>query len=199
MRLVDHRADVLAFGQRIADRDAFDDRLHDLRRFGCLILVNEDARGGDAALPRIGEDALDRRRENRGEVGAGQHDVRRLAAQFGVDALDGVRRCLGDQNARTGRTGEADHVDVGVRADCLPCGRAVALNEVEHACGHARRVHHLRQDVRAAGAFLAGFQDHGVASGDSRSDLQRDLVERPVPRRDHADHADRFIHDVRIT
>ena len=71
--------------------------------------------------------------------------------------------------------------------------RAVALHQVEHAGRHAGGVHHLGEDRGAARAFLGRFQHHRIAAGERRGHLQRDLVQRPVPRRDHADDADRFI------
>ena len=39
---------------------------------------------------------------------------------------------------------------------------------------------------------LARLQDHGAAGGERGRDLAGDLVQRPVPRRDHADDADGF-------
>ena len=50
------------------------------------------------------------------EVGAFEDDVRRLAAEFLADALDGRRGALGDIDAGAGRAGERDHVDVRVLA-----------------------------------------------------------------------------------
>jgi hypothetical protein len=58
---------------------------------------------------------------------------------------------------------------------------AIALNEVEHARRNARIVHDLGKDRGIAGAFFRRLEHHGVACGHRRGNLERDLVERPVP------------------
>ncbi|PAV68044.1 hypothetical protein WR25_23258 [Diploscapter pachys] len=58
LRLVDDRADMRAHLGRIAHGHGFEDRLGDLRRFLRLAVVDEQAGGRDAALPRIGEHTL---------------------------------------------------------------------------------------------------------------------------------------------
>ena len=75
-------------------------------------------------------------------------------------------------------------------------GRAIALNQVEHARRNACRIQDLGKDLGIGRAFFRRLQHHGVTSGQGRGNLQRDLVERPVPRGNHADHADRFIGDL---
>jgi hypothetical protein len=128
-----------------------------------------------------------------GKIGVGQHEVGRLAAQFLVHALDGVGRRLGHHDPGAGRTGEADHVDIGMAADRRAHAGAIALDQVEHAGRHAGGIHHFGQDRGAGRAFFRRLEHHGVARGQGRRHFQRDLVEWPVPGRDQADDADRFI------
>ena len=56
-------------------------------------------------------------------------------------------------------------------------------------------MHDLRPDNGVDRRLLGGLQDHGAAGGQGRQDLAGDLVDRPVPRRDQAAHADRLAHD----
>ena len=73
--------------------------------------------------------------------------------------------------------------------------RSIALDKVEHSGRHACRIKNFCKDRSVTGAFLGRLQDHRIATSQRRSHLQRNLVERPVPRRDHADDADRLIND----
>ena len=70
--------------------------------------------------------------------------------------------------------------------------RAVAVDEVEHARRHAGLVQDLGEDDRVERRDLGRLQHHRAAGGERRRDLAGDLVDRPVPRRDHADDADRL-------
>jgi hypothetical protein len=110
-----------------------------------------------------------------------------------VHALDGVGRRLGHHDPGAGRTGEADHVDIGMAADRGAHAGAIALDQVEHAGRHAGGIHHFGQDRGAGRAFFRRLEHHGVARRQGRRHFQRDLVEWPVPGRDQADDADRFI------
>ncbi len=75
-------------------------------------------------------------------------------------------------------------------------GLAGAVDEVEHARRRPGVVHDLGEQQRAERRQLARLEHHGAAGGDRRGDLGGDLVERPVPRRDRGDHADRLAADV---
>ncbi len=79
----------------------------------------------------------------------------------------------------------------------LAHGRAVAVDHVEHALGHAGLVHDFGEDVRAERRDFAGLEHHRAAGGQRGSDFAADLIERPVPRGDQAAHADRFATDLR--
>ena len=73
------------------------------------------------------------------------------------------------------------------------CART--LDHVEHASRHARLVQDFRQDLGGVGGQLRRLEDHRVAGGQRREDLHAGLVHRPVPRRDQAADANRFLAD----
>src|SRR5262249_21320004 len=50
----------------------------------------------------------------------------------------------------------------------------------------------------AAGNEIRGFEDHGVALGESRRDLPRGDGERKVPRRDNSDDPERLSRDLDV-
>ena len=111
-----------------------------------------------------------------------------------MDALDGIgsRLCHHDPGAR--RSGKADHINVGMRRNRGTNNRSFALHQIEHTSGNARCVHDFGEDRGTAGAFFGWLQDHCIATRKRGRDFQGNLVQRPVPRRDHADNADGFIH-----
>ena len=73
--------------------------------------------------------------------------------------------------------------------------RAEAVDQVEHALRHAGFMQDFREDHRRGRREFRRLEDHGAAGGERGRDLAGDLVERPVPGRDHADDADRLAHD----
>ena len=146
LRLVDDRADMVAFLGRIVDRLAAEDGGELLDRLLILRAVDEQAGRRDAALAGIEQHAAGAAGQRDVERRAGQDDVRRFAAELLMDALDRVGGVLGDQDAGAGRAGEADHVDVGMLGQRGADAGAVAVDEVEHARRHARRVEHLGED-----------------------------------------------------
>jgi len=52
----------------------------------------------------------------------------------------------------------------------------------------------FREDQGRGRGEFARLQDHGAAGGERGRNLAGDLVQRPVPRRDHADDADGLAH-----
>ncbi|MHC2383826.1 hypothetical protein ACVIHA_008248 [Bradyrhizobium liaoningense] len=69
---------------------------------------------------------------------------------------------------------------------------AETVDEVEHAFGHTGFMEDFREDQRRGRGEFRRLEDHGAAGGERGRDLAGDLVQRPVPGRDHADHADRL-------
>jgi hypothetical protein len=111
---------VLVAGQAHA-RGLLGQRRHEVAGDG---LVDEHAGGGRAVLPGVevaGDgDALGRG----GEVGVGEHDARRLAAQLQVGAGDVRRGGRGHGLARPGAAGDRHHGGVGCAARSAPVDRS---------------------------------------------------------------------------
>ncbi|OIQ68680.1 hypothetical protein GALL_497260 [mine drainage metagenome] len=71
---------------------------------------------------------------------------------------------------------------------------AEAIDQVEHALRHAGFMQDFGEDQCRRRREFRGLEDHGAAGGERGRDLAGDLVQRPVPRRDHADDADGLAH-----
>jgi hypothetical protein len=67
----------------------------------------------------------------------------------------------------------------------------MAMHHVEHAAGQADLRRERRQQGGGGRRELRRLRDHGVARGQGRRDLPGEEVQRQVPRRDGADHAER--------
>ena len=90
----------------------------DLLRLGDL--VHQHAAGRMARLARVGEATLDVPTGGLLEIGVSQHDVGRFPAQFQTDALDGAGGGLAYPDPGGGRTGERDHVHLGMGDKASP-------------------------------------------------------------------------------
>ena len=66
---------------------------------------------------------------------------------------------------------------------------------IERAGREARLVHHFGKHDGIERAFLGRFEHHRAARDSRCADLERDLIHRPVPRRDQRTDADRLIDD----
>ena len=197
MHLADHGAHVHALGQRIGHRRCCGDAARDLHGLPMQGARHEHARGGVAALARIHQHRLHALGHGLLQVGVVQHDVGRLAAQFLGHTLDAVGCGLGHGNARARGAREGHHVYAGVGGHGLAHTGAVAVDEVEDAGRHARLVKHLGHEQGIERGDLRGLEHHGAACGQGRGNLAHDLVDGPVPGRDHADHAHGLVHDGR--
>jgi hypothetical protein len=151
-----------------------------------------------AGLSRVEVALADAVGDRLGEVGVVEQDVGRLPAELEGDPLHGAGRHLGHPLAGPGRSGERDHVDVGVGGERLADHRPVAAHEVEHPGGQADLVEDLGKRVRREGGDLGRLQHDRAPGGEGGTDLEHDLVEREVPRRDAADDADRLPEDHRV-
>ncbi len=195
LRRADHRPQVGRPVARVADAEPRGERPR--ARLGLVVPIagHEHACRRVAGLAAIGEHRPHALFDGGGEIRIRQHDVGRLAAQFLRHPLDRGRRRLRHAYAGAGRSGEAHHVDIGMGRHRLAHRRAVALHHVVDAGRHAGRVQHLGPDDRAERRDLGRLQHHRAAGGQRRRHLADDLVDRPVPRRNQAAHADRLAHD----
>ena len=127
------------------------------------------------------------------EIGILQEHVGRLAAEFLHDSLYCRRRRLRHEHAGARRSRDGDHVDVRMRGERGTHLLAGAIDQVEDTGRHAGIMHDLGEQQRAVRRKFARLQHDRAASGDCRRDLRRDLIQRPVPRRDERADADRFV------
>ena len=85
----------------------------------------------------------------------------------------------------------------GCAASGAPTLTPSPLTRLNTPGGHAGRVHDLGEEDRVQRRDLGRLEHHRAAGRDRRRDLAGDLVQRPVPRRDHSAHADGLAHDQR--
>lgn len=158
---------------------------------------HEHARRRVARLAAIAEARIDASRHSRFEIGVVEQDVRRLAAQFLVNALDGRRSELRDLDAGARGARERHHVDIGMTAQRRAHGRPIAIDQIEDTSGDASGIDDLGEQHGIERRHLAGLQHHRAARGDRRRDLADDLIDRPVPRRNQRDDTDGLMIDQR--
>ncbi len=181
---------VVVVGERVAKHDALRDEPRELRdELLAHVAVDEQALAGGAALARAEEAGGDGRLGGEIEVGVVEDDHRAVAAELEHRGLAGGG--LGDAAPGLGRADEADAVRARVARDLVADGRAGAGDEVEDAGRQVGLGHALGQRDPGDGGRGRRRPDDGVAGGErGRDQLGRHRV-RPVPGRDHADHAAR--------
>ena len=124
MRAGDHGADFdVVAGLGLADHqgaDLPDQVLGELFGHG---LVHQDAAGSAAVLAGVPEPGIADTGSGGAEVGVGEDDNRSLAAEFQVDALDGLRGGFGHGLAADDAARQGHEVNVGVFGESLPHSR----------------------------------------------------------------------------
>ena len=188
---VHHRADVLARLLRRANLDSVGDAGGNFH--GALIggAFHQHPRRRVAALTRIVHH-MAHAAFHRAVIGIGENQVGALAPQFQRDTLQRFRRRPGNGPARPGGPGEGDHFHIRMRRKLAAHPGPVAVDQVEHARRHTGIMAEFGKQHRGQRRFLGRFQHAGAARQQGRDHLQRDLVHRPVPGRDQADHPDGF-------
>jgi hypothetical protein len=81
---------------------------------------------------------------------------------------------------------------VGVVDQRLPDRRPAPVHEVEHARRQSGVDRRLRSIPAVAGVTSEGFATDGIARGQRGREFPGQQVQRQVPRRDAADHAERL-------
>ncbi|MNK93004.1 hypothetical protein D3C87_1131470 [compost metagenome] len=132
------------------------------------------------------------------EVGVVEDDVGGFTAQFQGQRQYAVGGDVPQFLAGANAAGEGDFTDVRVVRHGRADHAALADDHVEHArrnpgldC-HARQFHQRRRGV------LGRLGHHGVAGGQGRSNGAGGLMQRGVPRQDHADHPERIAAGVDV-
>jgi hypothetical protein len=163
----------------------FDEAVQELVPHGRL---DEEARPGEADLPGVVV-LLDGLGHRGVQVGVGEDEHRRLAAEFEADRGQVLAGGGGHDPAGRHRPGEADAAHPRMADEGVARLLADALDDVEHAGGQARFGGYVSQERGGEGAPLGGLQHHGAPRGQRRSDLPRGEHERSVPRGDEHGHA----------
>ena len=178
----DHRAYDGFLVKRVAHGDAFGA----LGKLGCKVgvdaLLHQDAATCGAALAVVAEDHEDGGIQRAVQVGVFKDHKGALAAQFHAELLEA--RALHDAVAGDGGAGEADGPHIAVRHQRLARLFAVAVHQIQHACGHTSFECQLTQTCGAQGGEFAHLEHGGVAKGETRRDLPGGGHEGHVPRAD---------------
>ena len=173
--------------------DLVDEQLGELVGHG---LVDQHAAGGAALLAGVPVARGAQRGCGGGQVGVGEDDHRGLAAQFEVDALEGLGGGAGHRLAAADRSGERDHGDVGVFGEPGADHRAVAGHDVDDT-GRQDVGHELGELQRGERGLLRRLDDQGVAGGQDGRHLPGGHQQRVVPRGHDPDDAQRLAQDDR--
>ena len=126
------------------------------------------------------------------QTGVGEDHHRRFTAQFQPDRLETICRRGEDFLRRRARTDEFDLADAGMRNHCRANVRA-AGDKVDHARRKARLPDQFDQPHHRIGREVWRFDDDAIARRERRGEHHGRSENRPVPRYDHADHAERFV------
>ncbi|MCY1427321.1 hypothetical protein D9M71_431620 [compost metagenome] len=102
--------------------------------------------------------------------------------------------CGGDRDTATGLqgAGEGHRIDVGGLDQAFADHSAAAHDQVEGAGGQGLTADDFSQGPSAGRHQVCRFEHYGVAKGQGRGNLPRGGGHGEIPRRDDADHADRF-------
>src|SRR5207253_1909781 len=120
---------------------------------------------GGADFSLIDEDAEECAVDGGFEVGVGEKDVRRLAAEFQSDPLHGVSGLLDDDLAYGGAAGEGDLIDIRMLHERSAAGFAEAGNDVDHARWQAAVGEMLGEFESSERRLLGGLEDTGASRG----------------------------------
>lgn len=163
--------------------------------FGAVV-GDVDACGGGAVLPGVEGCGNGCFVGDGFDVGVVEDDEGCFAAEFEVDAFQGVGGGVHDAFSSGGGAGEADHADVGVFDKCLSCVVAAA-DDVEDSGGDACFGREFGEHEGGEGGVGCGFEDDGAACGERGSDFPDCHHEGVVPGGDLSDDADGFAAEER--
>ncbi len=152
--------------------------------------MDQDAAASGANFSLVDEDPEESTVDGGFEVGVGEKDVWRLAAEFEGHALHRVGRLFNDDLAHSSAAGEGNLVDVGM----LHQRSTTALAESGDDVDDPRRQTDIGQPVRhferGDGRLLRGFQDAGTSGSQRRRKLPGSHHQRIVPGNDLSGDAD---------
>ena len=167
------------------------------RKFGDEAVVDflrhEEARRRDADLAGIAELGRRAHRHRARQIGVLADNHRRMAAQFGGEALHIGRSQRAQLLAHRSRAGEADLAGDRRGDQVLGHRPGIAINEVQHARRHACIDKALHQQLRRSRGVLGRLEDRGAACRQRAGDLFGGQVHGEVPRGEQHRGADRFV------
>ncbi len=140
----------------------------------------EEARAGVAGLAGVEVDRLEGAGDGGIDVGVGEDDVGRLAAELERDALEAPSGDGADLAPHGGGAGEGDLVDVGM-GDERGAGGAVAGEDVDDARREADLERELAEAKRRERGLLGGLEHDGAAGGEGGRELPGGHQQGEVP------------------
>ena len=190
------RADLGLLVVRVADDDALGALGVALAELVVDRALDQDAAAGRAALAVQREDAEQRRVDRGVEVGVGEHDGGRLAAELHREALEERRRVAEDQLPRAALARERDQGNIGMLDEGVARLLAEPVDEVEHPLRQPGVLEDPRPEARRQRRELGRLEHDRAAGGERGRQLPALEHERRVPRGDEPGDADRLAVDV---
>src|SRR6185437_3350861 len=167
--------------ERIAETDRLRQDQESLDELVRDLLVEHQARAGDAGLALVVEDGEGGAVHRRRQIGVVKDDVGAFAAELELDLFqvagggrDYPLAC--GRGAREGNLG-----DLRVLRQVLACNVAEPWDDIDDALGNAHLRHQLRDSQRSEWGDLRRLHDNAVAGGERGSHLPAGEHQREVP------------------
>ena len=154
----DERAHLGSFVEGVSDLKPSTAGCIRERKSSKTLLLDEDARAGAAVLPGVAEDGGGGFAGGLLQVGVGEDNVRRLAAQLQRYPLYGAGGALGDPLTHLGRAREGYLRDVGMLDEALPDLAPRPYDDVHDALGDAGVLAMRSNSTAVRGVSSAGLR-----------------------------------------
>src|ERR1700687_2989717 len=130
------------------------------------------------------------------EVGVVENNIRSLAAEFELHALQVSRRGLHNLAAGHSRSGEGDLLHSLMLGKMLSGDVSVALNDVDNAGWESDLAHQLGNSQRRERGNLRRLHHHAIPRRERGSHFPTGEHQRKIPRHYLSDHAERLVQHV---
>src|SRR5205809_706060 len=154
--------------------------------------LHENAAACRADFALVDEDAEERPVYRRLEIGVGEEDIGRLAAELEGDLLQRAGGAAHDDLPNLDAAGERDFINVCVLDERGARGFAGAGDDVDHAWRQTGVSEARCELEHCNGRLLGRFEDCGAAGADRGGKLPRGHHQRVVPRDDLSGDTDRL-------
>ena len=148
--------------------------------------------GQTQVWPRVPELALDGFGYGQVQIGVGEDDQGRRAAQFHRHPLQRRGALFGQLAAHAGRTGEAQFADVGTVGQHLADGRRIPGDDGQRPLRQSRLIGQFGQGDGGERRLAGGLDHGGAARREGRTQFSRQHGGGEVPRRDQGARPDRL-------